>query len=151
MLKLNPVTVKSFLKPFVSSGALEFKQERKFHMYRAKADDREFKELLAFRNIRLIRESGIIEYLNEELFDPCIILFGSWMKGENIPRSDIDIFILSSDKKKLDLSEFEKKLGNPIHLFLNTKKELSRLKKDSAHLLNNIINGRILSGSLELF
>ena len=74
-----------------------------------------------------------------------IILFGSVSKGEDIKESDLDLFVLS-DKEKIDLSLFEKKLNKKINIFFD-----NNFNKLSKELRNNIINGVILKGYLKVF
>ena len=118
---------------------------------RGKTDNPMFLIEKRIYNIRKIHESGIIEYLNDKLHYPTVILFGSYAKAENRKGSDIDLFIISDDKKMPDLSEFERKLGTEIQVFIHTKKEFSDLKSKSRELLNNVMNGEILSGYVEAF
>lgn len=85
----------------------------------------------------------LIDYL-QELFHPrCIILFGSFSKGEYTKESDIDIFV-ESKEKKYDLKKFEKKLNHTINLFFDED-----IKNLSRELYNNIINGIKLSGYIK--
>ena len=98
-------------------------------------------------NIRRLHESGLIKYLEEEYSHPEIILFGSYAKGEDIEKSDIDLYIETPIKEIKGLEPFEKKLGKQIQVFCH--KNLKEIK--NKHLLNNIINGAILSGYIEVF
>ena len=75
----------------------------------------------------------------------CIVLFGSFQKGEDIEQSDIDLFI-ESPKLKIDLKKFEKKMKRKIELHF--KENFSKYPKE---LKNNIINGTVLFGFLEGF
>ena len=94
----------------------------------------------------------MVEFIENELNYPeAIVLFGSYAKGENKKGSDIDLFILSESKNKLDLNDFEKKLDTEIQVFLHNRKDFEQMKVDNKELLNNIINGIKLSGFLEVF
>ena len=104
-----------------------------------------------FYNINKIYQSGLIDYLNDLIGYPTIILFGSYAKSENHKESDIDLFILTEGKQKLDLKKYESKLNAEIQIFMHTNNELNNLKKNSPELINNIINGYKLSGYLEVF
>ena len=96
-------------------------------------------------NLEKIEE--LKEYLKNELANPVIILFGSYSKGEDTEESDIDLFIQSLSKKKLDLSLYEKKLQRPIQIFrYGSIKEVKN--KD---LANNILNGINLTGFIEVY
>lgn len=101
-------------------------------------------------NIERVYESGIVDYLNDSLHYPAIILFGSFAKAENRKGSDIDLFIISDDKTMPDISQFEERLGAGIEVFIHTKKEFNELKKTSKELINNVMNGFILSGYVEV-
>ncbi len=79
---------------------------------------------------------GLIDYLDQELAASCVILFGSFRKGESVKESDIDIFVECAKEKKLNLTKYEKKLGHTIELF--TKPKITLLPK---RLLNNVVNG----------
>ena len=72
------------------------------------------------------------------------MLFGSVQKGTYHQESDVDIFV-QTKYKNIDIYSFNKKLGHPIQLFF--EENLSAL---SAGLLENIYNGLVLSGKLEV-
>ncbi len=75
----------------------------------------------------------------------CIILFGSFRKGESVKGSDIDLFIESSKKIELNLNKFEKKLSHDLQLFIEED-----IKKLQPRLLNNVVNGIKLYGSFKI-
>jgi len=89
-----------------------------------------------------IMKSGLTEYL-EQLNPSCIVLFGSFAKGEYDQRSDIDIFIQAKEEQ-LKLDKYEKSLGHKINIIF-----CSDLNKLSVQLYNNIINGIKLSGFIK--
>lgn len=95
--------------------------------------------------IEEIVSSGLIEYLINELNPSCIILFGSFRKGESDIKSDIDLFIETPLKKSVDVSKYEKKLKHKISLF--TEKNIKDLPNN---LFNNVVNGIKLWGSFKI-
>ncbi len=95
--------------------------------------------------IRQLFKAGIIDYLKKELVPSCIILFGSFAKSESVKESDIDIFIETPKKAKLDLSRFEKKLNHKIQIF--AEKDINNLPD---RLFNNVINGIKLAGFFKI-
>ena len=98
-------------------------------------------------NIKKIYESGLVNYLRQELSNPSIILFGSFAKGEDTEESDIDLYIETLSKKDINIEKFEKLLKRRIQLFRHKNiNEVSNI-----HLANNIINGFLLNGFLEIF
>lgn len=151
ILKTSPATIKSKISPFVKEGVLKETNIRNALVYSPALDNLRFKRQLCEFNIKMLRKSGLVTYLENEFTFPAIVLFGSWAKGENRKGSDIDIFVIAEDKKKLDLSRFEKKLGGEIQIFLHSKREVDKMKINSPELLNNVINGIKLSGFMEIF
>ncbi len=91
-----------------------------------------------------IMDSGLLEYLEEQLNPRCIILFGSFAKAEYDRNSDIDIFVQAKEKI-LDMGRFEKKLKHTVNILFEPS-----LDKLSPELLNNIINGIKLNGFIKI-
>lgn len=91
-----------------------------------------------------LNESGLIKFLEETFLPSVIILFGSASRGEDIESSDIDLFILAKEKK-VDLKIFEKKLKRKVSLLF--EETVGDVPKE---LMNNIINGVVLSGYLKV-
>ena len=93
-------------------------------------------------NLELIFNSSIIDYLSNSYDHPkCIILFGSFSRGEDIKKSDIDIAIITKKKLNLELSEYEKALKKAINLH-----EID-FDKISKEFRANLVNGIVLEGS----
>jgi len=102
-------------------------------------------------NLTGIYMSGLIETLNEKYRNPkAIILFGSYRKGEDISTSDIDIAIEMDEITKYktvrikELETIEKKLCRKIQIHFFNRKAVD------INLFNNIANGIVLSGFLEV-
>jgi len=115
-----------------------------FTSFRANSDDNIFVQRKIQDSIMTIVLSGVIDYIRTESSPKCIVLFGSFAKGEYDINSDIDIFVQSKDIK-LSLSSYEKKLKHKINILFE-----NNIEKMSSHLLNNIINGAKLQGFLKV-
>lgn len=150
---LNPNTIINITKRLEKEGILKIKKDKERNIVIIKADveNRIFRLRKRAYNLEKIYHSGVVDYLEDTLSYPTIILFGSYAKSENHEKSDVDFFIIAGEKKKLDLGKYEKILGAEIQLFIHTKNEFERLKKTSPELLNNVLNGIILSGFVEAF
>lgn len=98
-------------------------------------------------NLKKIYESNLINFIKKELSNPCIILFGSYSKGEDIENSDIDLYVETLSKKNINLTDFEKILERKIQIFRH--KNIQEIP--NKHLRNNIINGITLNNYLEIF
>ncbi|MBU0472502.1 MAG: nucleotidyltransferase domain-containing protein [Nanoarchaeota archaeon] len=119
-------------------------------LIKAKIQDRYFKLKKKFYNTDKIYKSGLIEFLEEKLSYPTVILFGSYAKAENHVESDIDLFIICDEKIELDLNVFENVLNTKIQLFIHTKQEFKKMKTNNKELINNVLNGYIMTGYLEV-
>lgn len=96
-------------------------------------------------NLRLIYESGLAEYLSEKFPGSAIIMFGSYSFGEDTTGSDIDIAVIGSAKKVLDMEKFSKILERKI--LLNFYDSIGEISKN---LRENILNGIVISGGIKL-
>ena len=102
----------------------------------------DFARLKRLHNLELIYKSGIIIHLSESYNQPkAIILFGSFSRGEEIEKSDIDIAVLTNKRLNLDLSKYENILKKAVSVH-----EVS-LDKISGEFRANLLNGIVLEGS----
>ena len=96
-------------------------------------------------NFLSLHESGLVGFLRDSYEEPeAIILFGSFAKGEDTSKSDVDIAIITDKRQALDLKKFEAKIGRNISIY---EVRLDECRKD---FLNNLANGRVLHGYLKL-
>jgi predicted nucleotidyltransferase len=142
--KISPVSVINYLKEFEKQELIKKYDKRGIPFYQAVRDNEKFK---LFKKISIIYElnvSGLVDYLWEKSSPEAIILYGSYAKGESIEDSDIDLFVIGVETK-VNLGEYEKKLGKNIHLICDSIKNISK------ELKNNLINGIVLKGYLKIF
>ena len=96
-------------------------------------------------NLKMLYESGLAKYLSDNFAFTTIILFGSYSLGEDIETSDIDLAIIGSKEKKLNLEKFEKLLQRKISInFYDNLKDIEN------NLKSNILNGITLKGGINL-
>ncbi len=89
--------------------------------------------------------SGLQDFLEEQLAGATIILFGSYAKGEDTINSDIDIAVIGRKEKSINTKFYEKTLKRHINInFYDFWKDIHK------HLRNNILNGVVLCGSVDL-
>ena len=146
---LAHTSVKKNLLELVKLGiikeSIEERGGRKFPFYSANMDNKLFKMYKKIYNFTSILESGLIDLIEERLMPKCIVLFGSYERGEDIENSDIDIFI-QCKKEELNITKFEKKLGRKIELHFK-----ENFASYPSELKNNIINGTVMRGFLEVY
>lgn len=98
-----------------------------------------------FHNQMVIQDSGLIPYLRDAFLPRCVVLFGSYERGEDTEDSDIDLF-LEAKPKDVDVRRYERVLHRKIQLHI---KPAFTTYPDE--LKNNILNGTTLAGFLEAF
>lgn len=123
----------------------ELKKEMLITKENQPSDSGIFKIKKTFFYMQKLFKTGLIEYIDNELNPSCIILFGSFRKGDSVEDSDIDLFVETTAKKKISLTNFEKKLGHKIQLFIE-----GDINKLPDRLFNNVVNGIKLKGFFKI-
>src|SRR3989344_2002667 len=141
---ISPVSVINYLKEFEKEGIIEKYEKRKIPFYKAVRENSNFVLYKRLSIMYELNKSGLVDYLWDKLSPQAIILYGSYAKGESIENSDIDIFIIGKEKK-INLEEYERKLGKSIHLMFDLNP--GHIPKE---LKNNLINGVILKGYFKI-
>ncbi len=141
-----PSTIK-YCKELEKESILKTIKTGNVIFYSADRSSEKFLMEKKFFNIKKLHEKGLLKYIKTELHNPIIILFGSYGKGEDIENSDIDLYIQTPSKKGIQISGFEKLLERKIQIF-----RFSDIKEvGNPNLANNIINGIVLNGFIEVF
>ena len=143
LMKVSPPTASKILSEFNKEELLLIEKDRNYIFYYANKNNKMFIDLSRiYWNLRL---GNLVNFLNKNLTNPAIVLFGSLSKAETKNDSDIDICIIGH-KKELNIKNFEDSLKRKIQLFFFSSIEDIKNKE----LANNIINGYILNGRLKL-
>ena len=145
ILDLAPTSINLHLKELEKNKLIVQDKTGLYTSYKANFDSEEFRFYKKIHNLIELKESDLIEEIEDKLFPTAIVLFGSYMKGEDIETSDIDIFLIA-EKKTINLSRYEKQLSRKIQLFFSD--DINKLPRE---LKNNILNGIVLSGFLKVF
>ena len=145
MLKVSPTAVANAIKKLKESDLIKLEKTKTINFISFNRDMPQAIELKRVENLKNIYTSGLSDYLYVELAGATIILFGSYANGEDTKTSDIDIAAIGRKDKMLSLEEYEKILNREINVnFYNSWKDIHK------HLKNNILNGIVLHGSVEL-
>lgn len=115
------------------------------NMVELNRDSQNTLELKRAENLKLLFESGLPAFLEDSLPGSTIVLFGSYARGDDTIKSDIDIAVIGIGEKKIDLSVYEKTLEKEIRV-----NYYEDFKKVNPHLKSSICNGIVLSGGIEL-
>ena len=132
-------------------GFITITRLTKIWRIKANQQSRNFIKSKIIYNLNFIYQSGLVEFLTEHFGNPkSIILFGSFRQGEDFSTSDIDLAIETDETEEYKtielriLSDFEREIGRKIQIHLFTRKDID------VHVFNNIANGIVLSGFLEV-
>src|SRR3989344_6711724 len=93
ILKISPTTAGSHLESLVKKGFAKERKERNLKLYKANLENDLYLDSKKSYSIRKLRESGLIEALNDFYLKPAIVLFGSFSTGLDTETSDIDLVV----------------------------------------------------------
>jgi predicted nucleotidyltransferase len=146
ILKINHTTVRQYLNKLTREGFLDSKKEGVYSFYQLILAKKTI-NLKLYYNLEKIRRSGVVEDLEKAYDLPVIVLFGSYASATDDETSDIDICLISNIKKDFLTEKYEKKLNRKVSLHKFTK---DSWKETNPDLIDNICNGIVLSGELEV-
>jgi len=102
-------------------------------------------------NLNMVYQSGLAGFLVDFFKNPkSITLFGSFRKGEDTSNSDIDIAIEDEGAKEHRIMQLKELAGLEARTKRKIQIHLFNRKNIDAGLFNNIANGIVLSGFLEV-
>ncbi len=122
---------------------LEKKENRMFPLYKSNRENSSFKQWKKVSNHQRILP--LVENLRDHFMPKCIVLFGSYQRGEDTEESDIDFF-LECKEGEIDLKKYEKQLQRKVQLHFQ-----EHFKNYPKELKNNLVNGTVMHGYLEAF
>lgn len=149
LLKINHTSTRQYLNQLAKEGFLSSKEEGVYTFYQLILS-RKTLNLKFYYNLEKIRKSGIIEDLEKAYDLPVIVMFGSYASATDDSGSDIDICIISNVEKEFSSEKYKKILNRKVSLHKFSKDLWNKAKKSNPNLLNNISNGFVLSGELEV-
>lgn len=149
-VELSIFALKNAVDDLVEDGLLLERREGRLRYLKANMENLFFKHLKIAFNVKKILDSGIVDYLNKKV--PAlssIVLFGSWARGEDDKESDIDILVIGQKPKRINVSDFEKRLGRKVELtFLRWSEWRKTIQEDRAFYLEVITNGIVFYGNM---
>ena len=145
ILKVSPTAVSNSVKKLKENNLIKLEKTKTINFISFNRDGKKAIDLKRVENLKNIYISELSDYLEEEFPGGTIILFGSYSRGEDLSTSDIDLAVIGRKDKMLDIKKYENILKRKINIsFYEGWKEINK------HLKNNILNGTLLSGGVEL-
>ncbi len=109
-------------------------------------DDEKFMALKRSLNLYFLHSSGLVsEIVDFYKIPECIVIFGSYAKGEDTKKSDIDIAVMTGMNQYPQLDIYEDELKRKINLHL-----IDNIKNEEKGFINTLANGIVLYGYLEV-
>ena len=120
LLKVSPTAVGKALPLLEKENLISVEKGKNINLNSVKLnrDNPKTIELKRAENLRLLYESGIAGHLEEKFPGCAVILFGSYSRGEDTGKSDIDIAVIGSKQKGANLDKFNKLLEREININL---------------------------------
>lgn len=142
LLKLSMPTIISATDALAKTALIIKTKGKVLTTVAANRENVKFVQHKRIYNLEQFYASGLLEYLSDSYNHPKIImLFGSYSKGEDVEKSDVDVAVVTNKKLNLDLSKHEKALGRGISIH-----EVD-FDKVSNEFKANLANGIVLEGS----
>ena len=145
LLNVSPTAVSNAVKKLRENKLIKIEKTKTINFVCLNRDEGRTGELKRVENLKQISISGLSDFLEEQLAGSTIVLFGSYSRGEDTWKSDVDIAVIGRKDKLISLELFEKSLNRQVNIhFYESWKSIHK------HLKNNILNGIILHGSVAL-
>jgi predicted nucleotidyltransferase len=143
---LTPRGAKYILDSLKNEGLLNNESGKVVNNYWGNYNSKKFVALKRSLNLYSLYSSGLISDLEEFYRIPkCIVLFGSYAKGEDTSKSDVDIAVLTDMEGLPELGKYEDALNRKINITL-----VKYVKGETPNFINSLANGIVLSGYLEV-
>lgn len=142
-LDITYSSVVNALSSLEQKGFLESDEKSKMKFYSIAGE--KFREAKRLVNLENLQDSNIISHIEKELRPEAVVLFGSYLEGQDTEESDIDLAVIGGRQKGLELGKFEEDLGR--------KTQITRIenpKNEDKEFKNTLANGFVLSGYLEV-
>ena len=147
LINVSQPAVMKALPNLKKEGLIKINQDKNSKRWAIELDRNNQRNIWLKRvdNLKQMYEYDLVQFFYDNLQGATIVLFGSYSFGEDTINSDIDIAVIGVKNKELNLTKFENIFERKI--ILNYYKSFKSIDK---HLLNNILNGILLKGSVEL-
>ncbi|MBS3065576.1 nucleotidyltransferase domain-containing protein [Candidatus Pacearchaeota archaeon] len=147
LLNVSGAAIIKALPGLVEEDLIVTKQDKETKRWAIElnSDNHRTIQLKRVDNLKMIYESGLADFLEREFAGAAVILFGSYSRGEDTITSDIDLAVIGRKEKSTRIEEYEKILKRKI--IINFYPSFKNIHK---HLKESILNGIILSGSVDL-
>jgi predicted nucleotidyltransferase len=148
---LSKATVSRIIQELKAIGFVTVKDLGVIYRIKANGDSPVYRREKVMYNLHMLIRSNIVEFLIQKFNNPkCIVLFGSYRKGEDDKGSDIDVAIEVPEGTKTGIFRFEELKGFEKIMERHVNVQVYSRKEIDGNLFASIANGILLYGFLEV-
>ncbi len=151
-LSISPLTAETYLKLYAEEGILDSERTANSIQFRLNNDDYLTKRLKCTWFLMLLKESGFIKkFINENPEISVVSLFGAYASGEYTEHSDVDLFVITQQRKlrTVSISRMESELRKTTEITRFSIGEWRKMKKSKNSFVESFMkNNLILYGEL---
>jgi predicted nucleotidyltransferase len=148
-LKISPLTASYYLKFYKNNKILKETKKGNLLLYSLQ-DNFLVRQLKRLYALDLLSE--FVERFSKKNRITSLVLYGSHASGTYDKKSDIDLLVISQ-QKKLDLSEvkrLEREIGKEVKIQVFSIGEWKRLKKGKSNFIKSLLSNYILLYGAEI-
>lgn len=143
---MTPRGAKYILDALTRDGWLNLTPTGIVSNYSGNYQNEKFLALKRSLNLYSLHSIGLVPALEEFYHTPkCIVLFGSYARGEDTNKSDVDLAIVTDIEDIPELDKYESFINRKISISL-----VKNVRKEDSNFINSLANGIVLSGYLEV-
>ncbi len=148
LLNMSPMTLRRSLNLLLKERLILKEKIKNQILYYANIQNPAFKHMKISHNLSWLENRNAVEFIRRIIPSAStIILYGSYAKGENDKKSDIDIMVITPVKKEM-AEELSALLSKEVNLSLFSPAEWGRqAKSNRAFYLDVITEGIVLYGA----
>ena len=140
--KISPGACKIALASMTKQNLVSFSVIGKSHQYKANLDNALCKQWKILFNLNELNEAKILEQIKKEISNvQAVLLYGSFAKGTNDEKSDVDLLVIAFNPKKIS---FAGKLKKEINLIAFSPSEWKKKALQNKVFYENIIYDSIV-------
>ncbi len=140
LAKVGRAATNYSLRTLIDTGLVKREKRGRMYFYYVTPEDAIIRQLKVIQNLIDIR--SLVERIKDTSLK--IVLYGSSVAGVNHEGSDIDMFILTRDPKKVKDFIYKSPLREKIQHVITTPQDFVKLKKENPVFYKEVSRGIIL-------
>lgn len=131
------------LRKLAEAGLLSKEKKGRMVFYALQEQSSLIRQIKILQNIILL--NPLLLTIQDQVI--AVILFGSSAKGENLEESDVDLLILTRDKKTIEKKIYKYIVPLKLQPVIHTPQEWANIEKENKVFANKVAQGIVLMRS----